>query len=498
MSAAEQAVPGVDLLAESEDQAALRQLARDVATREVAPRAQVGDEEGVVPAEVRKALAAADLLRITVGERWGGMGLGDVEASIVLEEIARADVSSAICCQLTFNGPPRGIEHLGPEAMKERWLPAVADGDALISIGITEPDAGSAVQNMRAALSEDGPGRWRLNAYKNYSTLGDVAQGVLVWCRWPGGEGAKGIGAVIVPTDREGVSVTGRHKGMGIHAATEAELAFDGVEITADDILLAGEPSGTEAFKVLLSHLNHERCGNASMCIGAAQGAIEHAVRYMNERVIGGRPLAELQGLQWKLADMAVQLEGARLLLARAVRLAGPGGTPPALETALAKTAANLAAKFVCDEAMQIHGGYGYSREYPLERGLPRHPGPVHRRRDGGGAAQLHRPAGGGRARAPDRPGGGTRWPVRRDLRAPGGGTTVHPALSTVGSRRVVVMLVRRDRRPGSDHLSGQLHRARRELCGTSAAPSQEHRIPATGWALFCGGIVGPRSERLY
>ena len=388
---------GLDLLAESEDQSALRQLARDVASREVAPRAHQADEEGVVPAEVRKALASADLLRITVGERWGGMGLGDVEASIVLEEIARADVSSAICCQLTFNGPPRGIEHLGPDAMKDRWLPAVANGDALISIGITEPDAGSAVQNMRASLTEDGPGRWRLNAYKNYSTLGDVAEGVLVWCRWPGGEGAKGIGAVIVPTDREGVSVTGRHQGMGIHAATEAELAFDGVEITADDVLLQGDPSSTAAFKVLLSHLNHERCGNASMCIGAAQGALEHAVRYMNERVIGGRPLAELQGLQWKLADMAVQLEGARLLLARAVRLAGPHGTPPPLETALAKTAANLAAKFVCDEAMQIHGGYGYSREYPLERRVSRHPRAVLRCRDGGGAAELHRAAGVGR-----------------------------------------------------------------------------------------------------
>ena len=359
---------GTDLLAETEDQAALRQLARDVALREVAPRASQGDETGEVPPEVRKALAGADLLRITIGEKWGGMGLGDVEASIVLEEIARADVSSAICCQLTFNGPPRGIEHLGPDAMKERWLPAAADGDALVSIGITEPDAGSAVQSMRAALTEDGPGRWRLNAYKNYSTLGHMAQGILVWCRWPGGDGAKGIGAVIVPTDREGVSVTGRHKGMGIHAATEAELAFDSVEITADDILVAGDPSSTAAFKVLLSHLNHERCGNASMCIGAAQGALEHAVRYMQDRVIGGRPLADLQGLQWKLADMAVQLDGARLLLARAVRLAGEGGTPPPLETAMAKAAANLAAKFVCDEAMQIHGGYGYSREYPVER----------------------------------------------------------------------------------------------------------------------------------
>src|SRR5947209_1734700 len=102
--------PGTDLLAETDDQAALRQLARDVAAREVAPRAHQADEEGMVPAELRKALAASDLLRITVGERWGGMGLGDVEAAIVLEEIARADVSSAICCQLTYNGPPRGIE----------------------------------------------------------------------------------------------------------------------------------------------------------------------------------------------------------------------------------------------------------------------------------------------------------------------------------------------------------------------------------------------------
>jgi alkylation response protein AidB-like acyl-CoA dehydrogenase len=133
-------------------------------------------------------------------------------------------------------------------------------------------------------------------------------------------------------------------------------------------VLVAGDPSSGAPFKLLLSHLNHERCGNAAMCVGAAQGALERAAAYMRDRVVGGRPIADLQGLQWKLADMAVALEGARLLLGRAVRLAGPGGTPPALETAMAKTAANLAAKFVCDEAIQIHGGYGYSREYPLER----------------------------------------------------------------------------------------------------------------------------------
>ena len=359
---------GTDPFAETEDQAALRGLARDVARREVAPRAQQGDATYELQPEAVKALAAADLFGVTIGERWGGLGFGDVEASIVLEEVARYDVSHAVVCQLAFNGPSRGIEHLGGEALKERWLPAVASGEAILSIGITEPDAGSAVQNMRSALTDDGPGRWRLNGYKNYSTLGHVADGVLVWCRWPGGSGAKGIGAVVVPMERDGVSVTGRHEGMGIHAATEAEVAFDDVEIGADDVLLAGDPGDNEAFKVLLGHLNHERCGNASMCVGAAQGALENSIRYMNDRQLGGRPIAELQGLQWKLADMAVQLEGARLLLGRAVRLAGEGGTPPALETALAKTAANLAAKYVCDEAIQIHGGYGYSHEYPVER----------------------------------------------------------------------------------------------------------------------------------
>lgn len=358
-----------DWLSEDDDRAALRDLARGIAAREIAPRAREHDESGEPPREAAKALAGADLLRVTVGQEWGGLGYGDVEAAIVLEEIARADVSTAIWCQLTFNGPPRGIEHLGPAAMKERWLPRVADGESLISIGITEPDAGSAVQNMRTSLRPDGSG-WRLNGYKNYSTLGHVADGVLVWCRWPGGEGARGIGAVVIETDRAGVNLAGVHSSMGVHASTEAELAFDDVEIGSDDVLIDGDPSDTSAraFKLLLSHLNHERCGNAAMSIGAAQGALEHAVRHVNEREVGGVALAKRQGLQWKLADMAIALDGARLLLRRAVGLAGEGGTPPALETAIAKAAANRAAKHVCDEAIQLLGGYGYSREFPLER----------------------------------------------------------------------------------------------------------------------------------
>jgi alkylation response protein AidB-like acyl-CoA dehydrogenase len=361
-------VSGADPFAETEDQATLRKFAREVAERELAPRATQWDENEEFPKASWDALKQAGLFGITVGEQWGGAGLSDVEAAIVLEELARADVSSAILAQLIFNGPPRAIEHLGSPSLRDRWLPLAASGDGLFCIGITEPDAGSAANLMRSHLVDDGRGGWKLNAYKNYVTGGHHAAACLVWTRFPGGDGAKGIGAVVVDLKAPGVSVTSIHKKMGLRGCAEAELAFDDVAVSPGDVLLRGEPDNSEAFKTLLSHLNHERCGNAAMCLGAAQGALEHAIRYMNERVVGGRALAELQGLQWKIADMAIQLDGARLLLYRAVALAGAHGTPPALETAMAKAGANLAAKFVCDEAIQLLGGYGYSREYPVER----------------------------------------------------------------------------------------------------------------------------------
>src|SRR5262245_10129515 len=358
---------GVDPFAENEDQQALRKLARDVAERELAPNARHWDETEEFPDASWDALRKADLFGITIGEDYGGMGMGDIEAAIALEELARADVSSAILAQLIYNGPPRAIEHVGSKARQERWRPLASSGEALFCIGISESEAGCAVNPMRARLTPDGDG-YRLNAYKNYVSGGHKAGACLVWCRFPGSEGSKGIGAVVVDLQSDGVNCAGTHVKMGLRGTSEAELAFDDVWVGPEDVLLLGEADNSESFKTLISHINHERCGNAAMCVGAAQGALEYAVQYMNERTIGGRPIAELQGLQWKIADMATQLEGARMLLQRAVRMAGPHGTPPALETAMAKTAANLAAKFVCDEAIQLLGGYGYSREYPVER----------------------------------------------------------------------------------------------------------------------------------
>src|SRR5947208_15891838 len=248
--------------AENEDQAALRQLARDVADRELAPNAAHWDETEEFPEASWEALRKAELFGITVGEKYGGMGMGDVEAAIVLEELARADVSSAILAQLIFNGPPRAIEHLGSDALKQRWLPLAASGEGLFCIGITEPDAGSAANLMRSHLADDGKGGFRLNAYKNYVTGGHKAAACLVWTRFPGGDGAKGVGAVVVDLSAPGVSVAGTHKKMGLRGCTEAELAFDDVAVAPGDVLLAGDPHDTEAFKTLLAHLNHERCGN--------------------------------------------------------------------------------------------------------------------------------------------------------------------------------------------------------------------------------------------
>ena len=238
------------------------------------------------------ALAKAELLGITVAEQYGGAGLADVEAAIVLEELARADVSSAILAQLIYNGPPRAIQHLGSDAMRDRWLPMAAAGEALFCIGISETEAGSAVNHMRARLTPDGDG-FRLNAYKNYVTGGHKSRCCLVWCRFPDSEAGttKGIGAVVVDLEAPGVTIAGTHVKMGLRGTSEAELAFDGVRVEPDDVLVWGDAANSDGFKTLIAHINHERCGNAAMCVGAAQGVARVRDR-VHERAHGGQASA--------------------------------------------------------------------------------------------------------------------------------------------------------------------------------------------------------------
>lgn len=192
-------LPATDLLADTADQADLRALAREVAERDLAPAARHWDETEEFPHKSWAALRTAGLFAVTVGEEYGGAGLGDVESTIVLEELARADVSSAILVQLVLNGPPRSIEHLGNETLRRRWLPRAATGESLFCIGITEPEAGSAVPLMRAKLAADGEG-YRLTAYKNYVTGGHQASACLVWCRFPTTPGSGRSSSTCPPT----------------------------------------------------------------------------------------------------------------------------------------------------------------------------------------------------------------------------------------------------------------------------------------------------------
>jgi alkylation response protein AidB-like acyl-CoA dehydrogenase len=233
----------------------------------------------------------------------------------------------------------------------------------LMGIGMSEPDAGSDALAMRARVRRVG-GVWRLDAYKNFVTAGHHARAYLVVARFPE-EGERAIGAVLVPRDAAGVSVTKIHEKMGLRGMAEAEVAFDDVVVPDEDILILGSADG---FKTIIAEFNHERCGNAAMCVGTAAGALDEALRYAQERTVGGRRLIEVQAIAFKLAEMATKVDAARLMLWRAARTAEHGEPPAALETAEAKWYSNIVAQEVSNEAIQILGGYGYSREFPVER----------------------------------------------------------------------------------------------------------------------------------
>lgn len=346
-------------------QEALRAQAQALADREFRPRARRWDENEEFPDENWKVLADQGLCGLTVPEQYGGLGQSDFEGVLVIEEVARACLTTAVLLQLFLNGPPRGVAASGTEEQKQRYLPRVASGEMLMGIGMSEPDAGSAALEMRAKVVRDGSG-WRLDGYKNFVTAGHHARAYMVVCRFPE-NGERAIGAVLVPRDANGVSVTKIHEKMGLRGMAEAEVAFDDVLVPDEDVLLPGAPDGS-TFKTIIGEFNHERCGNAAMCVGTAAGALDEALRYAQERTVGKRRLIDVQAIAFKLAEMSTKVEAARLMLHRAARSATDGHPPDAMKTAQAKWYANIVAQEVANEAIQVLGGYGFSREFPVER----------------------------------------------------------------------------------------------------------------------------------
>jgi alkylation response protein AidB-like acyl-CoA dehydrogenase len=325
------------------------------------------DEEEAFPEASFDVLRSSGLLNLTVPVEHGGRGKGVFEACLVLEEIAAGCMATALVAQMFFNGPPRAIAVLGTDEQRARLLPEVARGERYFAIAMTEPGAGSSGTELTTQLARGADGVLRLNGTKCYITAGDRADTLLVFCRAAGTSGSRGIGAVVVESGQPGFDVVDTSPKMGTRGVAEATLRFEDVEIADTQVVIQPDPESTAGARLLLRQFNPERCGNAAMCIGVARAALEDSVAYTAQREQFGRPIVEFQGLQWKLADMAVRLESARLLLWRAA-MSSEDGFPVLRDTAMAKLVANETAQYVTNEAIQLHGHRGYTRDVPVER----------------------------------------------------------------------------------------------------------------------------------
>ena len=342
------------------EQQAVQAQARALAEQEFRERAARWDEREEYPWDNVKQLVEAGLMGMTVPVVYGGQGRALHDVILAIEQVARVcGVTGRILVDSNL-GPVGAIVHYGTEAQKRKYLPRVVRGDKP-AIAITEPDAGSAASDLTTRAERDGDA-WALTGVKRWITGAGVSQTYVVFCRFDAVPGADGIGALIVDGDTPGLTVTRRERAMGMRGIPEGEVRFDRCRVPGENLLL---PAG--GFGRLMSAYNGQRLGAATVALGLAQGALEAAVRQAGEREQFGRPIGHFQGLRWMIADMALQVEAARQLIYRAGANAGHG-LPDMVEAAMAKTVASEMAVRVTNDALQVFGASGYSRDLPLER----------------------------------------------------------------------------------------------------------------------------------
>jgi hypothetical protein len=345
----------------SPDQRTLKSRARALADGVFRERAARWDATEEYPWDNVKDLAKAGFMGLTIPREYGGVGGSVLDVLVVVEEVARVcGVTARIVVEGSL-GVVGALGAYGTEAQKRRYFPWVLEGDKP-AIAITEPEAGSAATDLQTRADESSDG-YVLHGEKRWITGAGTSRLHLVYCRMGQAAGAKGIGGIFVERDSPGFRIGDRDRTMGLRGIPEGRLHFEGCRVPKEN-LLVGPPEG---FKKLMQAYNGQRLGAATVALGLAQGAYELALRYATERRQFGRPIADFQGIRWKLADMAIQLDAARLLIHRAAANAG-SGFPDALESAKAKTFAAEMAQEVTSQALQIHGAAGYGRALPLER----------------------------------------------------------------------------------------------------------------------------------
>lgn len=362
----------------TQDQKDIRELAERVAQENFRDRSLHWEDTGEFPWENIKLLAQTGLLGATIPDEYGGTGGSWLEGAVILEQIGRACYVTAMAALGEIGVQTQAIVAYGTDEQKRKYLPKVVSGDLICAVSMTESDAGSDIWAMQTTAVDDGD-EVVVNGSKVFCSRGDVAGLFVVYVRWSDEPGTRPIGAVLIERDTPGFVIDRGNKTLG--GEDLYDLHFDNVRIPAGNVLVR-----ENGFQRMLTAFNGQRCLNASISIGIAQGAQDAAIAYAKERRQGGKPIGEHQGIQWMLADNEIEIQAARQLVWRAAANAA-GGFPTRAEAAVAKVFSNEMALRVTDRCLQVFGGHGWLREMPPERYLrwARY-GPL-----GGGTPQIQR-----------------------------------------------------------------------------------------------------------
>jgi alkylation response protein AidB-like acyl-CoA dehydrogenase len=350
----------------TEEQKMFKQMVHDFADRRIAPMVdfwEKGDLSKVGKTDLIAEYRDLGLLGITLPEQYGGQALPAIYAILAMEELARITTRASGPVMESSFGPIRAVEKFGSEDQKQRFIPPCARGEKFMSVAMTEPEAGSALTDLttRAVLKGD---HYVINGQKRFISGGGYSDWYMVYVRLSEQKGHRGIGGIIVEKGSPGLTFGKQEEYMGLHGMHSCDLIFEDCTVPKENLII---PEG--GFAKLMQAFDVERCGNATQSLGIAWGALEAAKKYSQERKAFGKPICEFQAIQFLLADMAMKVEAARLLIYRAAVNAG-SGLPSVFESSVAKCFSNEMAKEVTDMALQVFGGYGYSKEYPIERML--------------------------------------------------------------------------------------------------------------------------------
>ena len=346
----------------TEEHRMIARMVREFAEKEIAPRAEEIDATDQFPDDLFRRMGELGILGIPFPEKYGGSGGGYMSMVLALEEIARVSGSMAITLDAQTSLYCEPIYLFGSEEQKKKYLAPAARGEKIGAFGLTEPQAGSDAGATRTRAIRQGD-EWVINGQKIFITNGSVADFVVITAKTDPEKGTRGISAFIVEKGTPGFQPGRDEKKMGLKGSVTSELFFEDCRIPAENLL--GKEN--EGFRQFLVTLDAGRVAIAAMAVGLAQGAFERATAYAKERVQFGQPIAEFQAVQWMIAEMATEIEAARLMVHRAAWLKEQGARFTK-EAAMAKLLATETSERVCRKAIQVHGGYGYMREYAVER----------------------------------------------------------------------------------------------------------------------------------